>query len=147
MNFSKNFTFEELIVTEQPYPNYPSGEYEVMNLFYLSNYLLQPIRDKFNALKINSGYRSEKVNSVIGSKPLSQHRSGAAADFVPVDANIETVFDWCVKNLIFGQCILETRNDVQLIHISLVRLNKPNQEAFMSPDKDTYIPYKPILNV
>ena len=147
MKLSENFTLEELITTEQPYPNYPSSEYEIMNLFYGANYLLQPTRNVHGRLQINSGYRSEKVNSVVGSKPSSDHKRGAAFDFVTLDINIETVFGWCVKNLTFGQCILETRNGVKLIHISLVRFNKPNQEAFISPDKDTYITYKPITNV
>lgn len=35
-----------------------------------------------NAIHINSGYRSLKVNAAVGSKPTSQHVTGEACDFI-----------------------------------------------------------------
>ena len=35
-----------------------------------------------NAIHINSGYRSLKVNAAVGSKATSQHVTGEAADFI-----------------------------------------------------------------
>ncbi len=43
--------------------------------------VLQPLRDEWGApLTINSGYRCEEVNKLVGGAPTSQHTTGEAAD-------------------------------------------------------------------
>lgn len=70
--------------------------------------ILEPVRAHYRCpVKINSGYRSLKVNAAVGSKPTSQHVRGEAADFeVPGYANGEVAL-WIRKNLDFDQLILE----------------------------------------
>lgn len=130
MNISKNFTLEELTKTATNFPNNPPSE-AIDRLLYLATYLLQPIRNKYGAIEITSGYRSIKVNQFIGGAPESQHLRGEAADIVPVEANIDIVFEWIVKELNFGQAIRENKNGKDWIHISLPRISKPNQQTLI----------------
>ena len=133
MKLSPNFSLEELIYTSTGLPNDPStGAKE--KLLYLANYLLQPVRDRWGALTISSGFRSMAVNSVVNGSAGSQHLYGEAADFVPYSAKLDEVFEWIVKEsrLPFGQAILEEKAKngeiKRWIHISLPRIGKDNQQ-------------------
>lgn len=135
MQLSKSFTLAELTVTKTGLPNVPGAE-EVERLRWLAEEILQPIRDRFGPIRINSGFRTPAVNLAAGSKtPSSQHIKGEAADIVPLEARLTEVFDWIVKEsgLFFGQCILEKGT---WIHISLPREGKPNQRAMIFDGKD-----------
>lgn len=84
MNLTKNFTLEEFINsdTAKKYgiDNTP-GEKEVVNLKSLCENLLQPVRELFGKpMKINSGFRSEKLNKAVNGSSTSDHRNGYAAD-------------------------------------------------------------------
>lgn len=127
INLSKNFTLEEMVVTNTGLPNIPQDIHKE-KLLYLANYIMQPIRDKWGEVTICSGYRSIEVNKVIGGSDTSQHIQGEAADFILPD--MDKVFDWIVLNIKFGQCIRESKNIKEWIHISLPRLNQVNQQAF-----------------
>lgn len=138
-NLSLNFTLDELTKTNTGLSNIPSKA-ETEKLFYLCQYILQPIRDHWGALIITSGFRSVPVNVRIGGSPTSQHVLGEAVDFYPhgnID-NLDDVFEWIVKEsgLKFGQCISEEkeRNGAMnnWVHISLVRnLPAKNNEALI----------------
>lgn len=138
---SKNFTLEELIHTDTGIPNMPSM-WNQEKLLYVATYLLQPIRDEFGALKVNSGYRNLRVNEAVGGSKDSQHLFGEAVDFTLFDlslvkdlSSIKTrlndVFDWIVlySKIRYGQCIRESNNSKEWIHISLPRINGVNQQA------------------
>ena len=130
MRLSKNFTEAELTKTNTGilnYCNWPESE----RLFYLANYLLQPIRDKFGALQISSGYRNEKVNNAVDGEKTSAHLRGMAADFIPLDAPIDQVFEWAKKNLVYSQVILENKEGKRWIHIALAETQKQNQIAMI----------------
>jgi hypothetical protein len=134
---SKNFTLEELCVTDTGAANVP-GEIQAEKLLYVTNMLLQPIRDQWGRVRVHSGFRSEFVNEKVGGSPASQHMKGEAADIVPLDASIDDVFTWCRQNLVFGQLILESKSrdgaDVRWIHVSLPRRGKPNMQAMAFKD-------------
>lgn len=145
MMLSPNFPLEELTATTTGLPNDPSGAAKE-KLFYLANYLLQPVRDRWGALQITSGFRSLPVNAAVGGSSSSQHCYGEAADFVPYSVGIDEVFEWIVKDsgLRFGQCIKEERNKEgftqRWIHLSLMRFGRDNQEALIFDGK-TYRTY------
>ena len=130
MNLSKNFTLQEWTITHTGLTNAPTGS-EVASLTALCTSLLQPIRDKWGALHVDSGYRAPAVNRAVGGASTSQHVLGEAADIVPLDAEIEKVFEWVVNGsgLKFGQAIYEMKGGVRWIHISLPRPDRPNQQA------------------
>lgn len=85
MNLTPNFTLDELTRSEtakaKKIDNTPSDE--VLDNLYTLAAGLERIRAVLdNPVKINSGYRSHKLNSAIGSNPTSYHTKGLAADFV-----------------------------------------------------------------
>ena len=132
MKLSEDFSYDELIATSTGFSNEPIPKVEE-KLLYLANYLLQPIRDRWGAIKVSSGYRSIAVNRAVGGSHHSQHTYGEAADIVPVEADIKDVYRWIVEDsrLKFGQAIYEHRGNSTWIHISLVRTNKPNGEELV----------------
>lgn len=146
MKLSENFTIEELCRTGTGLPNEP-GMIERANLKTLAVSLLQPIRERAGTLQVSSGFRCEAVNKAVGGSSSSQHVDGAAADIVPVEADIDEVMEWIVKasGLNFGQCIIEEQkkdgNIIRWIHISLPRSSRPNQVALIFKD-GVYTAYK-----
>jgi hypothetical protein len=138
---SKNFTLEEMTKTDTGLENSPLQD-DIVNLLFLCQYILQPIRDMWGKITINSGYRSGAVNERVGGSPTSQHRYGEAADIVSLDADIDKVFHWFVydASIPFGQAILENKNGKRWIHMSLPRLDKENFQALVFKDGE----YKPL---
>ena len=106
MNLSPHFTLAELTRTSQPFPNNP-GPVEMQALKTLCEKVLEPIREHFGPVKVNSAYRSPKVNAAVGSKPSSQHMKGEAADIEVGTADNATLAKWIMANLSFDQLILE----------------------------------------
>lgn len=133
MRLSENFTLDELTVTSTSGSNIPD-KCHIEKLLYLGQYLLQPIRDEFGRVDVNSGYRSLAVNAAIGGSETSQHPKGEAADIRTPDADLWEVYLWILDNLSFGQCIYEESGAAKWIHISLPRLDKPNQQALLFKD-------------
>ena len=79
----------------------------VINLVNLCNYILQPVRDEFGPIRINSGYRSPALNSRVGGSKTSQHCNGEAADFESSRISNPELATWIAKNLDFDKLILE----------------------------------------
>lgn len=80
MSFPKNFTLDELTITNTGYNNIPDG-IELTYLSRLANNVLQPIRDKWNApIIVNSAYRCKALNAKVGGAKNSDHLYGCAAD-------------------------------------------------------------------
>jgi len=138
-SLSENFTLEELARTCTGAPNEPDDRARE-KLLYLANFILQPIRDRWGKLYINSGYRSPAVNQRVGGSDTSQHCDGEAADLITLEAPLQNVYRWIVEDsrLAFGQCIFELRA-TDWIHVSLPRIHKPNHEALVSPEPGRYI--------
>lgn len=86
MNLSDHFTLEELIFSETAQrhgiDNTPPPEVQD-NLRRLAEFLEQ-VREALGGkpIHINSAYRSPQVNTLVGSKPTSDHVRGLAADIV-----------------------------------------------------------------
>ena len=128
MKLTKNFSLEELCVTDTGLPNVPESHI-VDRLLLVAFYLLQPTRDRYGPLKVNSGFRSLAVNHKINGSGTSQHLRGEAADSVPLEADIREVYAWMRDNLIYGQIIFEDKDGSQWIHISLPRAGGKNMMA------------------
>jgi zinc D-Ala-D-Ala carboxypeptidase len=126
----------ELTVTNTGLLNIPN-QAEREKLLYLHTFLIAPIEKHFKITK-NSGFRCEAVNTKIGGSKTSQHRFGEALDFTP--ESVPEVFEWCRKNLMFGQLIDEEDNGKKWIHISLPRIGKPNMQVMRYRNKTyTYV--------
>jgi len=81
MSLSKNFTFEELTITDhRQFDNTPNAS-EMANLMRLAGFLEQ-VKEVLGGkpIMVNSAFRSKAVNDAVGSKDSSQHRMACAAD-------------------------------------------------------------------
>lgn len=124
---SKNFAWGELTRTGQSdlqAKNREEAEQYKAALTALATTLLQPVRDRWGALRINSAFRGRSVNQKVGGAKASQHLIGEAVDFVPLSEGVtlEEVFDWIRKEsgLPFGQVIHECPSATsRWIHLSL----------------------------
>lgn len=80
MQLTKNFTLEEMTVTDTGLPNVPNKRH-IVNMAMLATMLLQPVRDLYGKpMHINSGFRSPGVNKAVGGSNTSDHMQGRAAD-------------------------------------------------------------------
>ena len=97
----------------------------ISNLTRLAE-LLENVRSLFNQpIRINSAYRSITVNSLLGSKPTSQHCLGCAAD-IHIDGLTP---DQIVKKII--------KSDIQYDQLirefdSWVHISIPNGEGYVA---------------
>ena len=135
--FSKFFNLDELIksetATRQGITNKPSKAQEVQ-LRELCKMVLDPIREHFGEpIRVTSGYRSPKLNEVIGGSSKSQHmaKNGDCAvdfKFLGDRVKLQECFDWITEEskLTFDQCIAEFFPS-GWIHISYVSIGKPNR--------------------
>lgn len=132
MKISANFTLEELTRSNIPnVPNIPDENIQ-KNLEKLAIKVLQPIRDKWGTVNIMSGYRCKEYNTKVGGVPNSQHTEGKAAD-IKLKAELSEVFAWIKRSgLMVDQCILETKNGSQWIHISYNEGH--NRKQFLQAD-------------
>jgi hypothetical protein len=128
MKLSEHFTLEELIYSDiakrHSLDNSPD-KFIISNLVRVAA-LLEDVRALFNQpIRINSGYRSITVNSLLGSKPTSQHCKGCAAD-IHIDGLTP---DQIVKKII--------KSDIQYDQVikefdSWVHISIPNGEGYIA---------------
>jgi uncharacterized protein YcbK (DUF882 family) len=81
MQLSKHFTLDELTHTDhRQFDNTPNAT-EMANLVRLAAFL-EEVKEVLGGkpIMINSAFRSEAVNTAVGSRNTSQHRIGCAAD-------------------------------------------------------------------
>jgi len=128
MKLSEHFTLDELtysdIAKRHSLDNNPD-KFTIANLTRLA-VLLEDVRNLFNQpIRINSAYRSITVNSLLGSKPTSQHCIGCAAD-IRIDGLTP---DQIVKKII--------KSDIQYDQLirefdSWVHISVPNGEGYIA---------------
>lgn len=117
MKLSDNFTLEELCVTNTGIDNIPDNE-AILNLSELIKNVLQPLRNIYGVIHINSGFRSKSVNKAVGGVQTSSHCTGEAADISGSDN--AKLFNLIRDKFIFDQLIWEGGDDEQpkWIHVS-----------------------------
>lgn len=90
----------------------------------LIHYVLQPVRFKFGAVHVTSGYRCPALNKKVGGAVNSEHIYGQAADFVMCERriNLREVFTYIRDYLEYNQLLFErnSKGDVW-IHVSYLR--------------------------
>ena len=129
---SKHFTLWEMMrsgtAVRMNIKNVPD-EQEKAALRQLCEHVLEPLRCRYGAIIITSGYRCLRLNRAVGGVPTSQHMRGEAADiFIP---NLEIgrkYFDFIKNNTTFDQLIWEPRGaDVpRWLHVSYTT-RRPNR--------------------
>ena len=99
----------------------------------LCDNVLEPLRRRFGRILITSGYRSPKVNALVGGVPTSQHVRGEAADlFIPSNEVGERMFAYIQANLPFDQLIFERnrKSGTRWLHVSYCKDRKCRHQAF-----------------
>lgn len=106
--------------TKRNIDNMPRDDKVWKRIEYLAVRVLQPVRDTFGPIKINSGYRSPALNRAIGGSNKSFHSFGAAADIVPVSnvVPLKDIFLYIHNNLPYTELIAEELPD-GWIHVAL----------------------------
>lgn len=99
--------------------NVPNDE-QLKRMKLVAERCFEPIRTWYGKpIKINSFFRSEKLNTAIGGSDSSQHCIGEAID-IDADKDNLKLFNWILQNLDFDQLIYEFGNEKEpdWIHIS-----------------------------
>ncbi|MGI6231641.1 MAG: D-Ala-D-Ala carboxypeptidase family metallohydrolase [Prevotella sp.] len=102
------------------------------NLRNLARRILEPLRQHFGPIVISSGFRSEKVNELVGGVPESQHTKGEAADIIVGNPERAAELMRFVKeNLDFDQMILEPigSSEPRWLHLSYTSSRKNRHET------------------
>jgi len=129
MQLSPHFTLAEItksqIAIRRGIQNVPN-EAQVENLRCLAANILEPVRAHYGRpFSPSSGFRSQALNTALGSKSTSQHTRGEAVDFeVPGIPNRE-IAEWIRDNLIYDKLILEFHDPKQAgsgwVHVSFTK--------------------------
>lgn len=139
----ENFELNEFIVsdtaTRKRIDNTPTFEV-VDHLEELISKILQPMRYVYGLpIVVTSGYRSTRLNKVVGGVATSIHKIGYAVDIQPKDMRTFTTFAMFVKKFLidneikFDQCIIERKGSTRWIHIGLY--NNAGQQRMQMFDK------------
>ena len=126
---SENFTLWEFIRSNKADmlgimgEQFDIPEHCILNLKRLCENVLQPLRNRYGTIHINSGYRSLALNIAIKGAKNSEHMQGKAADIVFAD--MKSGFEYIKKNLTFRQLINE--HDFSWIHVSYDEFDNKNQ--------------------
>ena len=97
----------------------------ISHLQQLINFL-NPLREAWgSAIRVNSGYRCEKLNRFVGGSKTSSHMIGYGVDLIPVNERMSEfkkfIIDY-MKNKMFDQCIVEKSGKTEWVHIGLYNL-------------------------
>ena len=146
---SKHISFKEATIsrtaTRLNIDNEPNKE-QLANMNLVADKVFEPLRKWVGGpIKINSFFRSPKLNKAIGGSSKSQHCKGYAIDLDDTfkhKTNAE-MFNWIKDNLKFDQMIWEfgDDNNPNWVHVSYVS-EKENRnrclKAYKSNGKTAY---------
>jgi len=152
MILSKHVTIEEFERSETAIKHGISnkmGFTEKDAAILLCEKVFEPIREHLKRpIKINSGFRSLRVNSRLNSSVSSQHVKGEAFD---LDLHDKELFDWIIENVVFDQMIAEfpINGKASWFHISY-RKGRNRKQALIAIKKNgktSYLPYEENENL
>ena len=136
MKLTNDFTLNEMtrssVASRLGIANVPTYD-QIQNLKELCIEILQPARDHFGRININSGFRSPELCRAIGSNEHSNHAFGLAAD---IEADSQNVYNfdlllWIYQNCEFKELIAEffDKDDPRAgwVHVAYQRGNNKRQ--------------------
>jgi hypothetical protein len=127
--------------TRRKLKNNPN-ETQLKSMVLVANSVFEPVRIHFNKrIRINSFFRCEKLNTVIGGSRTSQHCSGEAIDMDGMDGlSNSSIFHYIKDNLDFDQLIWEfgTDKEPSWVHVSFKKSGNRKQILKAVYSKPTY---------
>lgn len=110
----------------------------ISHLQQLINFL-NPLREAWGStIRVNSGYRCEKLNRFVGGSKTSSHLIGYGVDLIPVNGKMDAfkkfIIDY-MKNKMFDQCIIEKSGKTEWIHIGLYNLKGQQRKMIFNITK------------
>ena len=99
--------------------NKPKAEH-IENMQVLAEKVFEPLREWVGGpIKVNSMFRSEKLNTALKGSHTSSHLDGKAIDITSIDrkTNLE-MFHYIKDNLDFDQLIWEYGTEPKWLHVS-----------------------------
>jgi len=152
MNISKHITYAEAIhsntAKRDGIDNTPNSQH-LDNMKELAEKVFEPLRSWVGGpIKVNSFFRSPKLNETIGGASSSQHCKGQAIDLDDVyghKTNAE-MFLYIRENLEFDQLIWEFGTDMSpnWIHVSYVSKEDNRGRCLKAYKEDGKTKYKTI---
>ena len=137
---SKNFSMGEFTASatakRKKIDNRMPSKYK-WNSVELVKYILQPLRNKFGRLDINSGFRCEELNKAVKGSVTSDHMTGSAADIVSDSHSVKEMAEFIAGNMLpFHQLIEEYKLvrrrgklvQVEWLHVSCTCSHSPKRE-------------------
>jgi uncharacterized protein YcbK (DUF882 family) len=111
MKISKHITYDEATLSPTAIRNGISNqpnEQQLHNMQQVAENLFEPLRKLYGKpIKINSFFRSDKLNKLVGGSPSSQHTKGQAIDITTGTKSENKKLFELAKTLEFDQLIWE----------------------------------------
>ena len=130
-NISKHISFKEATHSNtaiaRKIKNVPDAD-TIVRMKLVAEKCFEPVRIWYGKpIKINSFYRSPKLNSAVGGASKSQHVKGEAIDLTAgsIEEN-KKLYDWICDNLEFDQAIWEYGG--KWIHVSFKMYGNRNMK-------------------
>lgn len=124
MRLTEHFTLREFVVSRTAMvnniDNTPDNEV-VGRLRQLCTNVLEPLRKRFGAIRVTSGYRCPELNRWVGGVRHSQHMLGEAADLHVGSAEVgRKMYAWIVGHTDYDQLLFERSSDkkARWLHVS-----------------------------
>lgn len=137
LRLSPNFTLFELIKSDS-FPQLVEwpDESVLAHLEYFAQNILQPIRDKFGRVVINSGYRNASLNSAVGGVGNSIHKIIHNGGFIGVAADIRLLDEPdIIKAYAFIAKLPAAKRVIMYRDLAALRISRP----FIHVDTDVKI--------
>lgn len=103
--------------------------------------VFEPVRQYLGSLHVNSGFRCQALNDIVGGRPNSRHMLGLAADVVPVTMDLHEAFERASRLMLgplssIDQIIIECN---RWLHIQGVAMGMvPRHMALTTQDGKTF---------
>ena len=122
--------------------NKPKAEH-IENMELVAEKVFEPLREWVdNPIKVNSMFRSEKLNSALKGSGTSSHLNGEAIDITSMGGktNLE-MFHYIKDNLDFDQLIWEFGTEPKWLHVSYKNEKDNRKQVLVTKKIGVYYTY------
>ncbi|MBR1388734.1 MAG: peptidase M15 [Prevotella sp.] len=138
-----HFSYEEMTRSAWAERHHVSNEPDCLQLAAMENLareLLEPLRSQFGPIRINSGFRSQRVNEGVHGVGNSKHLTGEAVDiYLPSEEVGRAYFRFIKEHINFDQLLFEYHHSGAMwIHCSVCLDKRENRHQCFPNYRATY---------